>query len=255
MEKMKITLKCNNRIALSSLDHQIPLGARRDNSANSIFNEKLCNLYNERSITLLDIGCSGGAFVRQMLDDGHIAVGLEGSDYSKTLHRGAWGIIPNMLFTCDVTKPFRLYLNGKQMLFNVVTAWEFMEHIQKKDLDQLIRNVMKHMAPGGIWIMSITNGPSIVNGVEYHVTKEQKEWWIKKFASYGLINVPDYIKYFNTQFVRGKYESLTNFHLAVCKDPTAAPKIPKIKLGRWLWERWVGTKTQIRLKQIINGDL
>lgn len=211
-------------------------------------------MYNEEQITLLDIGCSGGVFVRQMLDDGHIAVGLEGSDYSKMLHRGAWGIIPNMLFTCDVTKPFRLYLNGKQMLFDVVTAWEFMEHIKKKDLSQVIRNITKHMALDGLWIMSITNSPSIFNGVDLHNTQEPKDWWIRRFEESGLIYVDKYVRYFNTQFVRGKYETSENFHLVVCKNPSKLPSIPKTSIIRKLWERWIGSRAQERLKKILIGD-
>ena len=217
----EIMVECEAEIAQSSLDYKMPLGARQDNSSNKLFNEKLYRLYDNRWINLLDLGCSGGAFVREVIDDGHNAVGLEGSDYSKRHHRGAWRDIPDFLFTCDVTKPFSIYTYSPKRLmsFDVVTAWEFMEHIEKRDIEPLINNVVRHMSPDGMWIMSISSVPSISNGVDLHRTQEPKKWWIKKFAEFGLIYVDDYVKYFNTQFVRGKYETPEDFHLVVCKDP------------------------------------
>ena len=62
---------------------------------------------------LLDIGCSGGGFVRDLLDDGHIAIGLEGSDYSKKSRRAEWAIIPDFLFTADVTGDVDIFMNGR----------------------------------------------------------------------------------------------------------------------------------------------
>ena len=251
----KISLKCKRKIAYNSLDHVAPLGTRQDNSSNHLFNEKLYRLYGYKQITLLDIGCSGGRLVKETIDDGHIAVGLEGSDYSKRFHRAEWRTIPEFLFTCDVTKPFSLYIYPpkRPMLFNVVTAWEFMEHIEKKDLAPLIHNVKKHMASDCIWVMSIANCPSIYNGIDLHRTKESKEWWVSKLREFGLINVNGYVEYFNTQFVRGKYETSGSFHLVVCKDPSQLPEIPKVDIVHWLWDRWIGSKTQVKLRMLLIG--
>jgi len=252
----RIILECKAKVAYHSLDHIVPLGARRDNSGNHLFNEKLYGLYGSNQISLLDVGCAGGRFVREMIDDGHVAVGLEGSDYSKRFHRAEWGNIPEFLFTCDVTKPFSLYTTPpkRPMHFDVVTAWEFMEHIEKRDLDQLIRNVMKHMKPSAMWVMSVANSPSIVENVDLHVTKEPKGWWVKKFESFGLTNVDAYVRYFNTQFVRGKYERDEDFHLVVCKDPSKLPEIPKVGTTRKLWERRIGSRPQERLRKAVTGS-
>ncbi len=252
----KISVESKAKIAYASWDYNAPLGTRRDNSSNHIFNEKLYKLYGDNQINLLDIGCSGGEFVKEMIDDGHIAVGLEGSDYSKRFRRGAWREIPEFLFTCDITKPFNIYISPPKRLmsFDFITAWEVMEHIEKRDIGQLIKNIVKHMSENGMWIMSIANCPSISNGVDLHRTQETKEWWIKKFEEFGLTYVDNYVKYFNTQFVRGKYETQKSFHIVVCKNPSKLPEIPKVSVTRWLWERWVGSGTQEKVGKILLGS-
>ena len=253
---IKISVECKAKIAYDSLDYRMPLGTRQDNSSNHIFNEKLYRLYGGRQISVLDVGCSGGGFVKELIDDGHIAIGLEGSDYSKKFQRAAWREIPEFLFTCDITKPFSIYISPPKrlMLFDVITAWEVMEHIEKRDISQVITNVVRHMSQNGIWIMSISNSHSISNGVDLHRTKETKNWWIKKFDEFGLTYVDDYVKYFNTQFVRGKYETNENFHLIVCKNSSMLPEIPKVGMASRLWGRWAGSRIQETVAKILLGN-
>ena len=252
----KINVECKAKIAYTSWDCKMPLGTRRDNSSNHIFNEKLYRIYGDKQISLLDIGCAGGEFVKEIIDDGHIAVGIDGSDYSKKIHRGAWREVPEFLFTCDVTKPFSIYISPPKRLmsFDFITAWEVMEHIEKNDMNQFISNIIRHMSPSSIWIMSIANCPSLFNGVDLHRTKETKDWWIKKFKEFGLIYVDDYVKYFNTQFIRGKYETYKSFHIVLCKNPAMLPKIPKVSIARWLWERWAGSRVQELVGKILLGS-
>jgi len=64
----------------------------------------------EKQLKILDMGCSGGGFVRNCLDDGCLAIGLEGSDYSKRHRRAEWRVIPEYLFTCDVTASLKLLI-------------------------------------------------------------------------------------------------------------------------------------------------
>jgi hypothetical protein len=54
----------------------------------------------------MDLGCSGGGIILDALLRGHMAIGLEGSDVSLKQQRAEWRVIPNHLFTCDITKPF-----------------------------------------------------------------------------------------------------------------------------------------------------
>jgi hypothetical protein len=80
-----IFVKTEFPVALDSPDHLCPWGTARDSSTNSRFNEKVYRLFEPlgRFPRVLDLGCSGGGFVRACLNDGCLAVGIEGSDFSK----------------------------------------------------------------------------------------------------------------------------------------------------------------------------
>jgi len=118
-------LETEHPVAVSSNDTRFPRGTKDDNSIVPRFNRKLYQLYRDQDpIRVLDIGCAGGGFVRSLLDDGHLAVGLEGSDYQLVNQGAEWSTIPLHLFTCDVTKPFRLTdrATGQPLLFHAITA-------------------------------------------------------------------------------------------------------------------------------------
>ena len=225
--RYKVKLKSRHAIASKSLDHIHPCGTIADNSSNHKFNEKLYKLFPEREIKVLDIGCSGGKFVRDCLEDGYLAVGIEGSDISKRQKRAEWGRIPQFLFTCDATKDFTLYLNnpGRPLKFDVITAWEFFEHIEKKDISGVIKNIKKHISKDGLFIMSTTTRPSTIDGIDLHRTKETKRWWINEFARHGLKYRPEFVRYFNTQWIRGGAERSDDFHVIVGNYNGKPPKI------------------------------
>src|SRR5205809_2708747 len=104
----RYVLHCTKPVAVDSPDHIAPRGTANDNSRNRLFNRKLEALLGKRPLAVLDLGCAGGGFVKDFLDEGHVAIGLEGSDYSKKLRRAEWATIPEHLFTCDVTEEFEI---------------------------------------------------------------------------------------------------------------------------------------------------
>jgi SAM-dependent methyltransferase len=246
----KLILKAEREVAYKSPDHLNPWGTRRDNSVNRRFNNKLYKLFPQgASLKILDLGCSGGGFVKTCLDDGFLAVGLEGSDYSKRFRRAEWRTIPEYLFTCDITGEFELLIEisgeTRPLQFDVVTCWELMEHIATPDLPRLAGNVIKHLSPDGLWIMSVSSRPDIINGVNLHQTVQPKSWWIDTFAQLGLVHRKEYVRYFNTQFVRGpKYFADGSFHLVLSRKQCNPPRIPREGLLRWIYDRWLGSVPQ-----------
>ncbi len=247
----KIIVQAEKEVAFDSPDHLSPWGTRRDNSVNQRFNNKLYHLYPMgRFIRVLDLGCSGGGFVRNCVDDGCFAVGLEGSDYSRQHRRAEWRTIPEHLFTCDITRSFEIFLelNGQaaeRAQFDVVTSWELMEHIPEPDLAMVAANVQRHLAPGGLWIMSVSPRPDIINGVNLHQTVQPRAWWIRKFAELGFENLPAYVRYFNTQWVRGpKYGYSDSFHLVLAQGQNQLPQIPHEGVLRRVYDRWLGSSPQ-----------
>ncbi|MEW6329835.1 MAG: class I SAM-dependent methyltransferase [Pseudomonadota bacterium] len=256
-----ILVKAERDVAYESPDHLCPWGTRRDNSRNKRFNHKLERLFQDITKTpaVLDLGCSGGGFVKTCIDDGWLAVGLEGSNYSKIHKRAEWLTIPGFLFTCDITGNFDVLLKNNKgesrLTFDVVTSWDVIEHIAEEDLAKVAENVKKHLNPGGFWILSVSPHEEIINGVRLHQTVQPKEWWINKFKQLGFENLDEYVRYFNTQFIRGpKYDAPGSFHLVLCVDKMKIPSVPKERLVQRLYDRWLGSPAQRRVKRLIVGD-
>jgi len=127
--QLRITLKTNKKIAIDSNDHLYPRGTKQDNFVNSNFNSKLLYWISPSELSLLDLGCSGGGMVRSFIEDGILAIGVEGSDYSLKKRRAEWSTIPEFLFTADMTEPFEIVSQQGPMKFSVITLWEVIEHI------------------------------------------------------------------------------------------------------------------------------
>lgn len=193
-------------VASDSHDHKWPRGTIADNSINPRFNLKLYDYFDYRNdLRVLDLGCSGGGFVRSFLEDGFIAIGLEGSDESKKLRSAEWDTCPHHLFTCDITSSFRVRdLNGSQVKFHCITQWEVLEHIPEESLDILFENIRSHLTDDGIFVASIdmAQDGNPITGATYHVTLKPREWWLSKFSDAGLIPVLSH-NFETTDYVRG----------------------------------------------------
>ena len=99
------SIETDQPVAVESADHKWPYGTIFNNSTNRNFNLKLYDHFKNRTdIRVLDLGCSGGAFVKSILEDGFTAIGVEGSDWSRKLRSGEWDTCPHHLLTSDITK-------------------------------------------------------------------------------------------------------------------------------------------------------
>lgn len=206
----KIEVKTQHPIALESRDHLLPFGTKQDNSVNLKFNEKLSKIM-PSPISVLDLGCAGGGMVKSFLDQGDLAVGIEGSDYSFVEQRAEWTNIPNNLFLADITKPFEILIDNHPAKFDLITAWEFFEHIQEKDLIAVFDNIDKHLKSDGLMIASISSLESY-----HHRTVHPKNWWLEFVKQYtSFIYRADYLDNFNeTDFVRNLSH---NFHVVLSR--------------------------------------
>ncbi len=237
---MPITLQTDKPIAYDSPDHLYPFGTANDNSTDAVFNDALFALIPPEDVRLLDIGCSGGGFVKSVLDAGGFAVGIEGSDYSQKRRRAEWATIPDHLFTADATAPFQLAQDGEPLRFNVITAWEFLEHITDKDLDGVFANIQRHLAPQGIVIVSVCpftclhNGAREGEGVDLHLTTESEEWWRARLAGSGF-QLFDDLKGCFTNYVRG-WPHEPDSPVLIFTTPRAR-QIPRVFHQVWLGDR------------------
>src|SRR5690606_24173249 len=91
--------------------------------------------------------------------------------------------------TCDCSRPFVVTEDGKLMRFDLITAWEVLEHVPEERLPALIQNVHVHLAKGGLFIASIPfdREDGSVNGEPWHVTWRPRRWWDELFRTWGFI--------------------------------------------------------------------
>lgn len=207
-------------IAYDSPDHIIPLGCKQDNSSNKNFNRRLYEILNNPEAFIMDWGCAGGQFIKDCIDDGYKAIGLEGSDYPIKNNFANWPLLyEKNLFNCDVTRPFKIYYNNELVKFNCITAWELMEHFLIEDVDFVINNISDHLVDGGLFICSIFVGTEAHKEYTWqaevgwgygHTTKlwhhrnvTSPEWWDNKFSEHKLSIRKDFRDSFNKQFIRG----------------------------------------------------
>lgn len=145
---------------------------------------------NNKRLAFLDLGCSGGGIVLDALLRGHLAYGLEGSDASLKAQRAEWRLLRNSLSTCDITKPFTIvhHETDKPVLFDVISAWEVLEHIPEENLSTMLENAGKSLKDTGFFVGSIVRGPSrdLDPNIDHHKTQQPYSWWIELFETKGF---------------------------------------------------------------------
>ncbi len=194
----QIALITEHPLALESNDYKVPHGTIRDNTRYPRFIRKCEQIFpvNEQ-LKFLDLGCSGGGMVLDAVLRGHIGIGLEGSDMSLVQQRAEWRLLKDNLFTCDIVYPFELKEKetGLTMQFDVITAWEVMEHLSESSLPQLFINLQTHLSDDGVFVASISNWDDIdpITGVNWHVNTKPYEWWTSKFEENGFCVCEDLI--------------------------------------------------------------
>lgn len=199
-----VRLQTDHPVAIQSDDHKFPRGTKNDNTRHPRF-VRACELaLGKKPILHLDLGCAGGGLVWDFVIAGHESFGIEGSDLSLKERRAEWRNIPNRLFTADITKPFRLLgADGNAIKFDVITAWEVLEHIPETALPGFFDNVTGHLRPGGLFVGSIATfeDRDPATGAVWHVTVKPREWWADKFAACGF--TPEDGLFSHADFVRG----------------------------------------------------
>jgi predicted TPR repeat methyltransferase len=174
-------------IAYESYDHIEPKGTAADNTHCPKFVTRVEELSNGNKIKFVDLGCSGGGLVKDFIDNGHEAIGIEGSDYSLRNKRAEWATIPDHLTTADITKPFFIVSDGITGQCDIITSWDVLEHIHENDLGALISNIRNNLKMGGLFVASVAT----FEDHPHHVTLKEKDWWISLFKKYKLIDAGD----------------------------------------------------------------
>ena len=175
-------------------------------------------------MSVLDLGCSGGGFVKSIIDMGCFAVGIEGSDYSQKIKRAEWATIPEYLFTADITEPFKLLPQNtidnsydEVFKFTIITVWEVIEHIEKEKLAVVFQNISSHLRKNGVVIMSVSPNEEVINGIRLHQTVEEKDWWLKECYANGFEHHENILQYFGNDYIRKEEDSPGSFYLILTR--------------------------------------
>jgi len=185
---VKLHIVTEHRVAVDSSDHKFPRGTKNDNTRHPRFVRKCAQLF-RRQIFHLDLGCAGGGLVWDFLLAGHHSYGVEGSDYSLVNQRALWRVLPDNLFTADVTKSFYFVdAAGNRRRFDVITAWELLEHVSEAGLPGLFTNLHETLADDGVFVASVATftDRDPATGAVWHVTVQPRQWWKKQFENAGF---------------------------------------------------------------------
>jgi len=209
-----INVITNHPIAFESPDHIMPWGTMRDNSTNLDFIAEIESYFFNQPIKTMDLGCSGGQLTIDFHNRGHIAVGLEGSDYSVKHQRANWPNWHNkILFTCDVTKEYQVNINNEPAKFDMICAWEVVEHIHPNDLQAFFSLIAKHLAPNGIFVASVSTKHDVIDGVVLHQSVFSENEWISNILTDESALRGSNLKYYTYPFKHAVRSDAGSFHI------------------------------------------
>jgi len=142
---------------VSSADFLQPIGAVNDDTTNNEYINTIEEHFQGKKISSLELGCAGGQIVADLINHGHDAYGLEGTPYPLELGRPAWSQYYNTrLFHCDLSKPFRLLdEQGEDYQFDLISHWEFLEHLPTDCLKYFHAKLYLHLKDEGVVLCGI----------------------------------------------------------------------------------------------------
>ena len=234
-----------------------PWGARVSNVRSPRWNQLVFEMMAPRylrPLNILDLGCAGGGWVRDCIDWGHDAVGIDGSDWGKVHGNGEWRTIPDRLFTADITERFEVLHYGALFTCDLITSFEVMEHIEESGISGVCANIHRHLRRDGLFICSVNPYADNHNGMEYHATVKPLPWWEEKFKNNGLYRLRQHEHYFAGHFLRGPKHPISGGpSLVLSPHPDLAPPVPSKGALRWALDHWLGSLPQRCLQYAVCG--
>lgn len=120
---------------------------------------------------ILDAGCGQGIHLKRMLQNGHVAFGIEQSSIccNKYLEN-----IPHM--NVDIVR----YAEQKQF-YDGIICMDVLEHIPYEDIDETLL-ALKSLSESVF--LGIANHSDIIHGTELHLIQKDSKWWESLLKKY-----------------------------------------------------------------------
>lgn len=149
-----------------------------ENHGNKHFNNYINCLFN-RKISVLDLGCGGGKFIHDVIEDGNLGIGLEGFQRYEINKIAEWSKIPENLKIINIAKSYQILNEHDQFIkFDIITSWEVLEHLFEDEIDTFLQNIYNHSHQETFIFLTISFRPD--NG---HFTIKPLQWWLEKFQN------------------------------------------------------------------------
>jgi 2-polyprenyl-3-methyl-5-hydroxy-6-metoxy-1,4-benzoquinol methylase len=139
---------------------------------------------------VLDVGCGMGLRMYAMKTYGLDVEGIEISRFA--INSNLFGLADKMV-CIDVSLP-DLQMGAYQ--YDLVIAYDVLEHIEPDRLDQTIENIKKMATKNILCSIPFVGDPNL-EADKTHKIKQTKEWWENKFKEHGLkiLEVPRHFAY------------------------------------------------------------
>lgn len=141
---------------------------------------------------LLEVACAKGWFVQHALQRGYEAKGFDISEYAIS---SAPQPAASNIYVADAIEPF----DGSD--FDVVVAWEFLEHIPEEHIDTVLGNISASLRPGGQVWLKICIFREDTDHDDTHVSIFPREWWEDKMRNLGFEHIPDAEGFLDEKFI------------------------------------------------------
>ena len=161
--------------------------------------------------TVVDIGCNNGWLVKDLLETGFDAYGIDVSEAAKEN-----AVCPkDKIVICDIRECAFFPLFPK---YDIGFCFEVLEHIEKEKIFhvfQNFRNLVNRV---------IITASTMMDGEKYHINVKNHSWWMEKFLDNG--------------FVYRHYDTL-RFHNHLAQDkfrPITEVRYPQVLQGVMIFD-------------------
>ncbi len=147
---------------------------------------------------VLDVGCGVGNLVKSFHEAGVKANGLDISEAAVDMSR-----VKSDLAVCDVTAEAFPFADGT---FDLVTSFEFVEHIPDAGVRHVYKEIARVLTPNGHYFQQTpVPGSGAAKIDPTHINVKSRRAWLKLAAEYGF--APDNARFYQIEsgFPKGNF--------------------------------------------------